>query len=75
MKRRKGANFGRQGQRAVIQLRLAKPSGCADPEIASAFGGQAAGLIHDRVPARRIMNEMMAEAAVLLRGASTRLEN
>lgn len=45
-----------------------------DTEVANTFVGEAAGLIHARIPAGQIINEMMAEAAALLRGASARLE-
>lgn len=45
-----------------------------DTEVANTFVGEAAGLIHARMPAGQIINEMMAEAAALLRGASARLE-
>lgn len=45
-----------------------------DTEVANTFVGEAAGLIHARIPAGQIINEMMAEAAALLRDASARLE-
>ncbi len=58
----------------VEAVRWAAAWDAGDTEIANSFVGEAAGLIHDRAPAGQIINEMVTEAEVLLRGAAARLE-